>query len=769
MKNLPKTKASLKKLLIKGIPPVLSELKGLLPSDSAKANDVLLLEGRLNAENKKLLRGTISNEQLQLAYNQIRSDLMDLIDSIEEKDFTVQKGSKKDKKGIQKGELLYRIPGEMQLQEETKCIVRIALDDEEIIKNIELDEHVALKELSRVSNLMQVSLMDPSENAPFSIRTISEPEQLIFEDGYTEWTFFVKPLKEGKFPLVIKVAVIELVFNKERKREIVFEEKINVSTQASSDDELKAPFKKSKDSFILGVKEAESKKKPSSLFKIQRVLGMVLLLAVSVFGMRIAMNFGDKGIGKNEFAYAEAKSSPKYDYVEETIHKSMGSVDIENTTSRVVGEEEYSTMTRAASMQTTSIPAVSSTITERVIVEQKRILYRCIPPAFIFRERRILVEERLRKEGRVKPQFKKSVTKVEIKPRVTVYECVTPESTIKKISYEKVGEIIRKKSIPAKFETKIDTITQGYSKTYIKAATYEQIEKEIEIAPSVTKRILVKKANCNDPDIQKCMDWKEQVIPAKIEKVSGWKFVSCPDGYNYDGKSCVLIREIPPTTVSSQVLMESARIEEEIIPAKIATYDTKIYQDEKRPKKKVIPAKFKKIEIKLIQNKKDYSSDNIEKIYKTVKVKVLRTKADYVEETIPARFMSITKRIERSPMKIVEKGTIPATYKTVIKEIVVEEKAIIQVKQPTDSIKIKIKKIVDTGGNRITVRALKSPSERIIKEIQNVLKREGFYDGVITKKLNAETLTALSLYQNENSLPIGVLDEETLMKMGVIE
>ena len=89
----------------------------------------------------------------------------------------------------QQGELLFKIPDQMVLEQAEKCIVRIALNEDEIVRNIELDKNVALRQLSRVSDLMQVVLVDPNSDEAFAIRTINEPEQLIFEDAYTEWIF----------------------------------------------------------------------------------------------------------------------------------------------------------------------------------------------------------------------------------------------------------------------------------------------------------------------------------------------------------------------------------------------------------------------------------------------------------------------------------------------------------------------------------------------------------------------------------------------------
>ncbi|MDX1942458.1 MAG: hypothetical protein SFU99_17980 [Saprospiraceae bacterium] len=124
---------------------------------------------------------------------------------------------------------MYKIPEPMQLQKETKCLVRLAFDQETIIRNIELDTDVTIKQV-RVAEVMQVELIDPSAEHPFEIRSISDEEQFLEKGDYTEWVFYVKPLLEGTFPLVLKISVIEMVQGKERLRNLTWEETIQITT-----------------------------------------------------------------------------------------------------------------------------------------------------------------------------------------------------------------------------------------------------------------------------------------------------------------------------------------------------------------------------------------------------------------------------------------------------------------------------------------------------------------------------------------------------------
>lgn len=229
-------KATVREILAKdSIAEAIKQLKQLLPPTSSKLEDLILIEARQNETNRNRLRGVLDDRELQLTYNRIREDLLALIDSLQDSDFDPSQARSKiaPSKKARRGHVLHRIPNKMRHLEETRCVVRIALDDSTIIENIDLDEHVQLQSV-RISDLMQVELLDPADEPAFAIRSINTPEQFIDEDEYTEWQFFVKPLRTGTFPLLLKVAVIELVYGKERQREIVLEQAVdivNVPTQ----------------------------------------------------------------------------------------------------------------------------------------------------------------------------------------------------------------------------------------------------------------------------------------------------------------------------------------------------------------------------------------------------------------------------------------------------------------------------------------------------------------------------------------------------------
>jgi len=225
--------------LVDDIAAALRNLQALLPETSDKYSAVVALLGRLNDANKARLRNTLSNDDLQREYDRIRADFLDLIQSLLEDDFNT--GSATQNTGglpaPRQGSILYRIPGTMPAHKETRCVVRISMNEDAIVENITIDEHVQLKSLYRVSDTMQAELIDPAGGRIFSIRTISEDIQLVDQQGFTEWWFYVTPLAEGTHPLVLKIAIIEMVNGLPHRKELVMEETVRIIADGPVSDE----------------------------------------------------------------------------------------------------------------------------------------------------------------------------------------------------------------------------------------------------------------------------------------------------------------------------------------------------------------------------------------------------------------------------------------------------------------------------------------------------------------------------------------------------
>ncbi|MCB9039733.1 MAG: hypothetical protein H6557_24205 [Lewinellaceae bacterium] len=218
-----------RRLVADSIAKALEAMEEKLPDFSPKYKLLVSLRARLNEANQGRIAGTLSNEQLQLEYNRIRMSLLETIDALAADDFQQPMGQSPE--GRRKGYLLHKIPPQMQVGKEEECIIRLAYEQAAIVQDIELSEAVEVKQIT-VSKIMQAELIDPNAEPAFAIRTWSDEEQFLQEGEYTEWKFWVKPLREGTFALLLKISVVEVIEGRERTRNLTWEEKVQIITEA---------------------------------------------------------------------------------------------------------------------------------------------------------------------------------------------------------------------------------------------------------------------------------------------------------------------------------------------------------------------------------------------------------------------------------------------------------------------------------------------------------------------------------------------------------
>ncbi len=139
-----------------------------------------------------------------------------------------QKNSAKPKT---EGGILYNIPNKMQLGVQNKCIVRLAFDKNQLKRVTDNFSNEVIKTV-QVSDIMEVELLDISGENAFNIQFVSQKEQFIDKNSATEWLIMVKALKAGSFSLALKVAIIEKIDGKDRRKETILEEIVAVVGEA---------------------------------------------------------------------------------------------------------------------------------------------------------------------------------------------------------------------------------------------------------------------------------------------------------------------------------------------------------------------------------------------------------------------------------------------------------------------------------------------------------------------------------------------------------
>ncbi|MBL7815107.1 MAG: hypothetical protein JNL70_08855 [Saprospiraceae bacterium] len=209
--------------------------------DASLVTDATLLESRFtNAFSDFAVKGILPREDYDRTTAQINYALLEIVEKLE-KTVPLSTGGAKNKNS---GRILHNIPGIMPVGKEKRCVVRIAYDDETLLRDLKKDENTVIQDI-RIAEVMGVELLDFNETPAFNVRTITEEEQFTSTDDYTQWLFMVKALREGRFPLTLKVAIIEEVNGKERKRDIVLEKEVFIISQIEEPAAIPAPAKPS--------------------------------------------------------------------------------------------------------------------------------------------------------------------------------------------------------------------------------------------------------------------------------------------------------------------------------------------------------------------------------------------------------------------------------------------------------------------------------------------------------------------------------------------
>ena len=236
---------------------VLSDLKQILPkSATAKFNTLVLLGHDFNKLESIKIKNTLTPEIYSIKQASFLDNLLNFIDGLDLSDFESEAANANLAEGGIKnktGSVLYRIPPKMEIGKEEKCLVRLSFDESYLLDNINIGDDLHIKSIRRIHERMEVELVDPNENKTFQVRSLSSPIQKVEKDDYTEWLYFIKPLKEGTYDLWLKVMVI-IIENEERiKKDIVLQEQIEVVTTLDQEIEEGLVLKRAGMVFTFGL------------------------------------------------------------------------------------------------------------------------------------------------------------------------------------------------------------------------------------------------------------------------------------------------------------------------------------------------------------------------------------------------------------------------------------------------------------------------------------------------------------------------------------
>ncbi len=219
------------------LPEALNALLAELPDGSETYRIVSALIARLNTAKKERSKFTISVEEYMRLESQVSADLFDMLARLTEDDFSTASAKATevgaDKKG-KYGTVLYRVPDVMTVQETIDCLIRVAVEEALIRKDLDIDEHVEIRTQVEISDVMRAEIVDP-QGETFKIISHSAANQLVRATAITEWKFSVMPLRVGIHKLLVKVSIMEIVpgFPEPILRDVSMMETVTVVAQTS--------------------------------------------------------------------------------------------------------------------------------------------------------------------------------------------------------------------------------------------------------------------------------------------------------------------------------------------------------------------------------------------------------------------------------------------------------------------------------------------------------------------------------------------------------
>ena len=261
-RELDELKVELKTRLINNnISSVLDALEEIIPlSCLAKFNTLILLKRDFNLLQSLGIKGTTSTQDLDVKQASFLDNLMNFIDGLILEDLenqpTPASSSTRNRVKNKTGSVLYSLPSKMEVGKERKCVVRLSFDESFLLDNIKPGKDLHVKTIRRIDERMEVSLVDPNEEKTFSVRTLNSLIQKVERDDYTEWLYFIKPLKEGVHDIWLKVAVIIVEEDEKIRKEIVLQERVEVVTEIAGESDLGMELKRAGMIFTIGLPTA---------------------------------------------------------------------------------------------------------------------------------------------------------------------------------------------------------------------------------------------------------------------------------------------------------------------------------------------------------------------------------------------------------------------------------------------------------------------------------------------------------------------------------
>lgn len=246
-------------------------------------------------------------------------------------------------------------------------------------------------------------------------------------------------------------------------------------------------------------------------------------------------------------------------------------------------------------------------------------------------------------------------------------------------------------------------------------------------------------------------------------------------------------------TETERIMIQEASVKYIHVPATYRTVDKQILSKAGHCKKKIIPAQYSyestgrtlvsEASGRWVRKKKDPNCfsknpedcfilcwEEVPAQYSTNSQRSLVSEEQTVTEQVGAEYKTIKIRVIDQPAttKTVE---IPAKYKTYSKRVLVDNDCVEDrvVSTPDQYTTTTQKRLVSSGGYTgwVEILCAANTTDSVVRDVQKQLNAKGYSVGVADGVMGVKTRAMLQKYQQDNSLPKGNLNIETLKSLGV--
>ncbi len=240
--------------------------------------------------------------------------------------------------------------------------------------------------------------------------------------------------------------------------------------------------------------------------------------------------------------------------------------------------------------------------------------------------------------------------------------------------------------------------------------------------------------------------------------------------------------------VEERVMVKDASERLEVVPASYEWMTEQVLIKPAAKRIEVVPAQYKTINEKVL-DKPEHTvwkkgSGPITRIdeatgeimclvtvpatYKTVTKRMLVSKEATREIEVPAQYETVKKQVMKTP-PTTRKVVIPAEYKTVKVRKLVADASSRVIEIPAEYVDVPTRSMVKEG--HVEWRPVLCDTNitpDVVRQLQTALNNAGHSPGTIDGIVGAQTLRAVQSYQKAKGLPTGGLTIKTLESLGVI-